>query len=160
MIGQYLSNTNEKATVSILQNILELNKAWITTGQIANGHECNRSESAPLTARVQRASLGQRRSPVCVDAGIQSSRPSLVRGRVHTKKRSATHMRCTRSQTKSPRHPHTQVESSNPTRTMAVVETRKNRGLWPAAHVRKASIQSNCLVANLHDSKRARAKSP
>jgi hypothetical protein len=27
MIGQYLSNTNEKATVSILQNILELNKA-------------------------------------------------------------------------------------------------------------------------------------
>ena len=24
--GQYLSNTNEKATVSILQNILELNK--------------------------------------------------------------------------------------------------------------------------------------
>jgi len=26
MIGQYLSNTNEKATVSILQNILELNK--------------------------------------------------------------------------------------------------------------------------------------
>ena len=29
MIGQYLSNTNEKATVSILQNILELNKASI-----------------------------------------------------------------------------------------------------------------------------------
>ena len=29
MIGQYLSNTNEKATVSILQNILELNKAHI-----------------------------------------------------------------------------------------------------------------------------------
>ena len=27
MIGQYLSNTNEIATVSILQNILELNKA-------------------------------------------------------------------------------------------------------------------------------------
>jgi hypothetical protein len=27
MIGQYLSNTNEKAKVSILQNILELNKA-------------------------------------------------------------------------------------------------------------------------------------
>ena len=27
MIGQYLSNTNEKATVSILQNILELNEA-------------------------------------------------------------------------------------------------------------------------------------
>jgi len=27
MIGQYLSNTNEKATVLILQNILELNKA-------------------------------------------------------------------------------------------------------------------------------------
>jgi len=27
MIGQYLSNTNERATVSILQNILELNKA-------------------------------------------------------------------------------------------------------------------------------------
>jgi hypothetical protein len=26
MIGQYLSNTNERATVSILQNILELNK--------------------------------------------------------------------------------------------------------------------------------------
>ena len=30
MIGQYLSNTNEKATVSILQNILELNKALAT----------------------------------------------------------------------------------------------------------------------------------
>jgi len=29
MIGQYLSNTNKKATVSILQNILELNKAWL-----------------------------------------------------------------------------------------------------------------------------------
>ena len=28
MIGQYLSNTNERATVSILQNILELNQAW------------------------------------------------------------------------------------------------------------------------------------
>jgi len=27
MIGQYLLNTNEKATLSILQNILELNKA-------------------------------------------------------------------------------------------------------------------------------------
>jgi len=27
MIRQYLSNTNKKATVSILQNILELNKA-------------------------------------------------------------------------------------------------------------------------------------
>ena len=31
MIGQYLSNTNEKATVSILQNILELNKALAST---------------------------------------------------------------------------------------------------------------------------------
>jgi len=32
MIGQYLSNTNERATVSILENILELNKdkAYIT----------------------------------------------------------------------------------------------------------------------------------
>ena len=29
MIGQYLSDTNEKATVSILQNILELNKARV-----------------------------------------------------------------------------------------------------------------------------------
>jgi hypothetical protein len=27
MIGQYLSNTNEKTTVSILQNILKLNQA-------------------------------------------------------------------------------------------------------------------------------------
>jgi hypothetical protein len=32
MIGQYLSNTNEKATVPILQNILELNKARIQRG--------------------------------------------------------------------------------------------------------------------------------
>ena len=31
MIGQYLSNTNEKATVSILQNILELNKGLTLT---------------------------------------------------------------------------------------------------------------------------------
>ena len=29
MIGQSLLNTNEKATMSILQNILELNKAQI-----------------------------------------------------------------------------------------------------------------------------------
>jgi len=29
MIGQYLSNTNENATVSILQKNLELNKAYI-----------------------------------------------------------------------------------------------------------------------------------
>jgi len=29
MIEQYLSNTNERATVSILQNILELNKALV-----------------------------------------------------------------------------------------------------------------------------------
>jgi len=32
MIEQYLSNTNEKATVSILQNILELNKTKICVG--------------------------------------------------------------------------------------------------------------------------------
>ena len=30
MIGQYLSNTNERATVSILQNILKLNNALMT----------------------------------------------------------------------------------------------------------------------------------
>ena len=29
MIGQYLSNTSKKTTVSILQNILELNKALV-----------------------------------------------------------------------------------------------------------------------------------
>ena len=29
MIGQYLSNTNERATMFILQNILELNKATV-----------------------------------------------------------------------------------------------------------------------------------
>jgi len=29
MIGQYLSNTNENATVPVLQKILELNKAQI-----------------------------------------------------------------------------------------------------------------------------------
>jgi len=29
MFGQYLSNTNESATVSIFQNFLELNQAWI-----------------------------------------------------------------------------------------------------------------------------------
>jgi len=34
MIGQYLSNTNEKATVFILQNILELNKAWLNLLQL------------------------------------------------------------------------------------------------------------------------------
>jgi len=28
MIGQYLSNTNEIGTIYILQNILELNKAY------------------------------------------------------------------------------------------------------------------------------------
>jgi len=30
MIGQYLSNTNESATIPILQNFLELNKAELT----------------------------------------------------------------------------------------------------------------------------------
>jgi len=29
MIGQYLSNTNENATVPILQNFLQLNKALV-----------------------------------------------------------------------------------------------------------------------------------
>jgi len=38
MIGQYLSNTNERATVSILQNILELNKAQINIQYVIN-HE-------------------------------------------------------------------------------------------------------------------------
>jgi hypothetical protein len=43
MIGQYLSNTNESATVSISQKILELNKAlrdlswkWIGEGGVEN----------------------------------------------------------------------------------------------------------------------------
>ena len=29
MIGQYLSNINKSTTISILQKILELNKAWV-----------------------------------------------------------------------------------------------------------------------------------
>jgi hypothetical protein len=32
MIGQYLSNTNESATVPVLQNFLELNKALAGAG--------------------------------------------------------------------------------------------------------------------------------
>jgi len=32
MIRQYLSNTNEIGTIHILQNILELNKAWSSLG--------------------------------------------------------------------------------------------------------------------------------
>ena len=35
MIGQYLSNTNEKVTVSILQNILKLNKARGSKSNVA-----------------------------------------------------------------------------------------------------------------------------
>jgi hypothetical protein len=37
MIGQYLSNTNEKATASILQNILELNKQGRSQLEIYGG---------------------------------------------------------------------------------------------------------------------------
>ena len=44
MIGQYLSNTNEKATVSILQNILELNKAL-------KYQQCNQHPRALLITR-------------------------------------------------------------------------------------------------------------
>ena len=38
MIGQYLSNTNERAIVSILQNILELNKALFTGPKYVPDH--------------------------------------------------------------------------------------------------------------------------
>ena len=37
MIGQFLSNTNESATVSILQNFLELNKALAEKSTTALG---------------------------------------------------------------------------------------------------------------------------
>ena len=37
MIGQYLLNTNERATVSILQNILELNKALMELSKVCYG---------------------------------------------------------------------------------------------------------------------------
>jgi len=38
MIGQYLSNTNESATVSILQNFLELNKAQFKNVLVLERH--------------------------------------------------------------------------------------------------------------------------
>ena len=51
MIGQYLSNTNEKATVSILQNILELNKAQPLSVQ-------GRKEERPDRTRAERGGNG------------------------------------------------------------------------------------------------------
>jgi len=41
MIGQFLSNTNESATVSILQNFLKLNKAQeSTSGTLSVNNLC------------------------------------------------------------------------------------------------------------------------
>jgi hypothetical protein len=103
----------------------------------------NRSESAaaaaPLTARAQRAPLRdfcarlppsatprrspQPASPVCVRRCRDSKQAVTLTHKVANqvqkegeKKRSATHMRCTRAQTKSPRHghQHTQVETREP----------------------------------------------
>ena len=41
MIGQYLSNTNENATILILQNFLELNKSLEQLQQFAKTHLTN-----------------------------------------------------------------------------------------------------------------------
>jgi len=54
MIGQYLSNTNEKATVSILQNILELNKAQLSTND-----DGKRTEVGPAIALRWRIGRGR-----------------------------------------------------------------------------------------------------
>jgi len=55
MIEQYLSNTNERATVSILQNILELNKAWVLPLWKTARKECLKA-CTPYVAESLRAS--------------------------------------------------------------------------------------------------------
>jgi len=53
MIGQYFSQTNENATVSVLQNILELNKALIKSTQ-EKPHS-----SSQVSPRVYRRQAGE-----------------------------------------------------------------------------------------------------
>lgn len=74
----------------------------------------------------------------------QGREPSTKRRR--KKKRSATHMRCTRAHTKSPRHGHQHTQ----------VETREPRSA--ACHVHQKGIHpiQLLLVSKLHDSKRGR----
>ena len=47
MIGQYLSNTNKSATVSILQNFLELNKAK-DSRQVKNSSDAAEDHRPPV----------------------------------------------------------------------------------------------------------------
>ena len=61
MIGQYLSNTNKRATVSILQNILELNKAWGYNGCRTYAVSQQHSGIQSSTQESQRAPLEPRR---------------------------------------------------------------------------------------------------
>jgi len=60
MIGQYLLNTNETATVSILQNILELNKALGGDRRTKARNEQPTSGAHPRRAR-SRAGAGRGR---------------------------------------------------------------------------------------------------
>jgi len=71
MIRQYLSNTNEKTTVSILQNILELNKALDVVGRDADG----RSRTDGVTSRIDR----NRAWPLGADVSTSTGRIGLAR---------------------------------------------------------------------------------
>ena len=85
MIGQYLSNTNEIATVSIFQNFSELKKAYISPFafcpliQNTNKKPTDQLQTYPNTTIVAYCS-GKMTGPIARvrDAEIQHTRP-LVR---------------------------------------------------------------------------------
>ena len=82
MIGQYLSNTNEKATVSILQNILELNKAPVEKvrhmGQAATGQAQARTTADAGGEQEQTTCAGPCMGPSFRGAPVL---PSLITAR-------------------------------------------------------------------------------
>jgi hypothetical protein len=68
MIGQYLSNTNEKTTVSILQNILELNKTHVlASGPPGQIHDRRLTTNDPVRSPEMRRVLISRACPCVVD---------------------------------------------------------------------------------------------
>lgn len=123
-------------------------------------HSSARALRAPLRdfcARLPPSATPRRSpqpaSPVCVRRCRDSKQAVTLTHKVanqvqneEEKKRSATHMRCTRAHTKSPRHGHQHTQ----------VETREPRSA--ACHVHQKGIHpiQLLLVSKLHDSKRGR----
>jgi hypothetical protein len=75
MIGQYLSNTNESATVLIFQNFLELNKAVTLNGTSAH--------RVTGTGTPQSRSLSHHIRPCLVRKNFQDSPSHRIFGRMH-----------------------------------------------------------------------------